>query len=215
MGAARNGGAESGAWSTRNAVETEPARNAGCRTSQRRNGRFVTTPSISVASRALASRAIASCAVDPVGDELRDHRVVREADLVSLLDAGVDANAGRQHEAFEPPRLGQEVPGILCVQARLDRVPAGRDVQLDLLACGDAELQLDDVEPGDLLGDRMLDLDPAVELEEEDVVAGDEELGRACAFVADRLGERPSPRTRSVTTYRGSSSWGGDSSISF
>ena len=81
------------------------------------------------------------------------------------------------------------MPGILCVQARFDRVSPGCDVQLDLLAGGDAELQLDDVEPGDLLGHRVLDLDPAVELEEEDLVAGDEELGCSCPLVADRLGD--------------------------
>ena len=58
-----------------------------------------------------------------------------------------------------------------------------------VLAGRDAELQLDDVEARDRLGDRMLDLDPAVQLEEVDVGAVDEELGRAGALVADRLRE--------------------------
>ena len=64
------------------------------------------------------------------------------------------------------------------------------DLQLDRLARGNAQLQLDDVEPCHLLGDRVLDLDPAVQLEEVDVGAVDQELGRAGALVADRLRER-------------------------
>ena len=50
----------------------------------------------------------------------------------------------------------------------------------------DAQLPLDQVEPGDLFGDRVLDLDAGIELEEEHLVAGDEELGRAGASIADR-----------------------------
>ena len=63
------------------------------------------------------------------------------------------------------------------------------DVQIEVLAGRHAELQLDDVEARDRLGHRMLDLDPAVQLQEVDVGAVDEELGRPRALVADRLSE--------------------------
>ncbi len=62
---------------------------------------------------------------------------------------------------------------------------------LELLAGGDAKLELDEVEARDLLGHRVLDLDAAVQLEEVDVAAVDEELGRAGVPVADGPGERP------------------------
>ena len=38
-------------------------------------------------------------------------------------------------------------------------------------AVGDVQLQLDEVQPGGRLGDRMLDLQPGVHLEEEEVAA--------------------------------------------
>ena len=63
-------------------------------------------------------------------------------------------------------------------------------VSSERLTFGDADLPLDQVEAGDRLGDRMLDLDPAVELEEEEVVAVDDELDRARAAIADRASER-------------------------
>ena len=58
------------------------------------------------------------------------------------------------------------------------------------LALRDAQLLLDQVDAGDELGHRMLDLDPPVQLEEPEVAAGEHELGRARAAVADRVRER-------------------------
>ena len=63
-------------------------------------------------------------------------------------------------------------------------------VGTERLTLRDADLPLDQVEAGDRLGDRMLDLDPAVELEEEEVVAVDDELDRTRAAIADRATER-------------------------
>ena len=61
----------------------------------------------------------------------------------------------------------------------------------ELLAGGDADHLLDQIDAGDELGHRMLDLQPRVHLEEVEapVLAGDE-LDRAGGVVADRLGER-------------------------
>ena len=50
---------------------------------------------------------------------------------------------------------------------------------------GDEELEADQVEAGDGFGDRVLDLDAGVDLEEPELVAGEEELDRAGADVAD------------------------------
>src|SRR5581483_9583763 len=58
-------GRDSAGFSTRNAVVVSPARSCGCATSQRRNGRFVTTPPTSVSASAAASRSSASARVPP------------------------------------------------------------------------------------------------------------------------------------------------------
>ena len=61
---------------------------------------------------------------------------------------------------------------------------------LQWLAAGDPELLLDEVDAGHELGDRVLDLDPPVQLEEPEVAPVEHELGRAGAAVADRPRER-------------------------
>jgi hypothetical protein len=63
---------------------------------------------------------------------------------------------------------------------------------LERLAVGDAELFAHEVDAAGLLGDRMLDLQPGVDLEEaDDAVGADEELDGARAVIvgvtADRL----------------------------
>ena len=65
-------------------------------------------------------------------------------------------------------------------------MPAGRRVVVaERLALGDAEHLPDQVDPGDLLADRVLDLQPGVDLEEADgAVLPDEELAGARADVA-------------------------------
>ena len=72
------------------------------------------------------------------------------------------------------------------------------------LARRDAELRLDEIDAGDLLGDRMLDLDARVALDEKMFAAlrADEELDRARIHVtrragqADRIFEDESPKLR-------------------
>ena len=79
--------------------------------------------------------------------------------------------------------------GILRAQPHLDRVAGEFDVLLlksERLAAGDAQLQFDQIEPGDRLGDGMLDLQPRVHFHEiEFAVAVEQEFQRAGALVAD------------------------------
>ena len=56
------------------------------------------------------------------------------------------------------------------------------------LALGDQQLQADQVEGGDLLGHGMLDLEPGVHLEEEELAAVVEKLDGAGSHVAHRAG---------------------------
>ena len=131
-----------------------------------------------------------------VDDQLGDHRVVERRDRVALLDAGVDAHVrrlARRHQVDQLARRGQEAAvRVLGVDARLDRVAGDGELALALrqaLARRNAQLPLDQVEPGDHLGHRMLDLQPRVHLHEIEAAVGmGDELDRAGADVADRLG---------------------------
>ncbi len=130
-------------------------------------------------------------------DQLGQQRVERAADDRVALDAGVDAHAGAGRLAVGRDRAGrgQEVAArVLAVDAELERVPArGRVVgEAQRLALGDAELLADEVDAAGLLGDRVLDLQPGVDLEEaDDAVAADEVLDRAGAVVVRPRGRSP------------------------
>ena len=93
----------------------------------------------------------------------------------------------------DPAGRGREVAvGVLGVQPGLDGVPAlGRRLAVEPAAGRHVQLRLDQVEAGGDLGDRVLDLQPGVDLEEgEQLVAGVvEELDGRRAAVADRDGE--------------------------
>ena len=58
----------------------------------------------------------------------------------------------------------------------------------EFLAGGDAKLLANQIEPRDHLADRVLDLNPGVHLEEEELVAAYQRLDRSDAVVADRFG---------------------------
>ena len=137
-----------------------------------------------------------------MGDELGDHRVVVERDLAAFVDTGVVAHGhavnlglGGRPVAGEPADRRQEIAiRILGVDAALHR-PAG-ELHVALLdaewfAGGNPDHLLDKIDAGDELGDRMLDLEPRVHLQEikAAVLPGDE-LDGAGEIVADRLGER-------------------------
>ena len=121
-------------------------------------------------------------------DELGDHRVERARDGVALDHTRVDAHTrtAREAQRRDPARCGQEVRGrVLAVDAELQGVPARDDLVVpERLTRGDPQLLAHQVDAGDLLGDRVLDLQARVDLEERDrAVRADEELARACALV--------------------------------
>jgi hypothetical protein len=150
-------------------------------------------------------------AVAAAGDQLADHRVVVDRDLAAFVDAGVDAHAGRslrpwlareqgrrrRPERHQSAGARQEAAQrIFGIDAALDGPAAARDVGLregQRLAGSDADHLLDQVEPGDALGHRMLDLQTSVHLEKvEAAVAADDEFDRSRGLVIDRAGERDS-----------------------
>ena len=77
-------------------------------------------------------------------------------------------------------------------------------VVADLLALGEAELLAHQVDAGDLFGDRVLDLQPGVHLEERDrAVGSDEELAGARSDVADFAQDRLGGRVEDVVLRLG------------
>ena len=134
-------------------------------------------------------------AIHVVDDQLRDHRVVEPAHLVSRLHARVDADARPRRLAIrgDPPRRREEaLRDVLRVDAALDCVAAEDDVLLrerKRLSCGDQDLLAHEVEPRHRLGDRVLDLDAGVHLHEEIVaLAREQTLDRPGRAVARRTG---------------------------
>ena len=132
---------------------------------------------------------------------------------VSPLDvAAVDADARAASAAAtrdSVPGAGMKLlPASSALMRNSIEWPATVGVVVaERLAGGDPEHLAHQVEAGDLLGDRVLDLEPGVDLEEGDrAVLADEELAGAGADVAglaeDRLGrrvERGSPARRRGT----------------
>ena len=100
-----------------------------------------------------------------------------------------DPRAGRHPHGADHAGAGHEVPlRILGADPDLDRVPRRDQLLLrpaQLLAEGDADLRLDEVVVVDLLRDRVLDLQPRVDLHEvEPAVLAAQELDGPRADVA-------------------------------
>ena len=136
-----------------------------------------------------------------MSDHLGDHGIVELRHFPALFDAGVDADAfvrGRPHQTLDSSWLRDEsLRGILGVEARFYRVAVAMAVAMarkrrlarrfrQRLTRRDAELQLDEVEPGDHFRDGVLDLQTRVHLEEVQLARRRrDELDRARALVVD------------------------------
>ena len=133
-------------------------------------------------------------AVGAVHDQLGDHRVVEHADRITLFDAGIDAHLRRRRRQGQRAQRtggGQEAGiRILGVEPHLDRVALLRDLflrQRQRFAGGHAQLPFHQVQAGDHFGDRVLDLQPGVDLHEIEVaVRIDDELHGAGVDIPDR-----------------------------
>ena len=127
------------------------------------------------------------------------------ATCVARVDARIDPDRrAREHrglgegKAGQPTRCGQEPRvGIFGVKPGFEGMPVDGQVVLregQGLTAGDAQLQLDKVEPGYCLRHRMLDLQPRVHLHEPEPIRAKRtravcyELDRAGADIADGAG---------------------------
>jgi hypothetical protein len=102
-------------------------------------------------------------------DDLGQQRIVKRRDLAAAVHAGLDAHAAGERDLREQAGAGLEVAGgILGVEPGLDgRAPGDGDVVAgQRFARGQTHHPFDQVDPGDLLGDAVLDLDARVHLQE-------------------------------------------------
>ena len=196
-------GAKTSGCRSRKPVSISPAANSGLRSTRTSRSRLVATPCSSARASAPASSPGRLGAGRRPGDQLGQHRVVVHADHRAVHArrspaAGPAAVSGRTRRP--PPATSNRcrvpvdgqparAPGPrrrAVPRSRGRRVGGGRG-ERQRLALGDQQLQPDQVQPGDALGDRVLDLQPGVHLQEEELaVRGEQELHRAGADVADR-----------------------------
>ena len=125
-------------------------------------------------------------------DQLADQRVVVRRDAVALVDGRIDAHAeaaGRM-EIGDPAGRGPEGRGVLGVDAALDGVAVELTSSCAIESGAPAAMRicsLHEVDAGDHLGHRMLDLDAGVHLDEVELAVLVEELDRAGADIAELL----------------------------
>ena len=133
-------------------------------------------------------------------DHLGEHRVVERTDNRSVVVAAVDAHAGglrHSKPVQRAARRDETGDDILRVETGLDRTPDDCGVHGGVGQPGtlrNLDLQPDEIETGDHLRDRVLDLEPGVDLEQEERALGvHHELDRPRPDVAER-------RTRSSSS---------------
>ena len=122
-------------------------------------------------------------------DQLADQRIVIGRDHIALIDGGIDAHAdaARRMIIKDLARRGPESRGMFGVDAAFDGVAAQLDIGLGVgerRAAGDLDLLDDEIEAGNHLGDRMLDLDAGIHLDEIELAILVEELDGAGAGIA-------------------------------
>ena len=131
-----------------------------------------------------------------VDDELRQQRVVEGRHLGAALDPRIDAHVGREDDLGERPGAGLELlVRILGVETHLDRMadaaPVSDSIDHVSFAGGEADHPLHQVDAGDGLGHRMLDLQTRVHFEEVRLLARRvvDELDGPSRAVCDRRGQ--------------------------
>ena len=205
MRVARSRGARmtnSSGVSSMNVVVASPDLNVGWPIRFSRNAMLVLTPRMRNSRSARSPRCAASSSVAAPGGDLHQQRIeVRRDDRAAEAVAAVEPHgeaAGRS-VGRDAAVVGDEMPiGILGGDAALHRDAAAFDLRpaagcrqrrlVQPVAAGDEDLAAHEVDAGDHLGDRVLDLDARVDLDEEELAALDveQELDGAGAAVADR-----------------------------
>ena len=187
-------------------VSMSPARTSGRSSRSSRNDRFVVPPRTTtvICDSARCSRASASPRSRPWAMTLaiiESYSGGMTSPSATPVSTRMPGPTGSVSISIVPGRRGERPLRVLGVEAGLDGVALGRRrLALQAAAGGDVQLQLDEVEPGRQLGDRVLDLQAGVDLEEREALLGRlvQELDRAGVLVAGDAwpGARPPPAGR-------------------
>src|SRR5690606_6949454 len=127
-----------------------------------------------------------------VHDDLADHGVVVGRHEVAGIDVRIDAHTGAARGVPGGDASGRwhELDRVFGVDAALDGVSAQLDLSLregQLLARGNADLHLDDVDAGDQFCRRVLHLHAGVHFDEVELAVFIQEFEGAGTAVADFL----------------------------
>ena len=211
-------------------MSPRPSRNAGSRRTGTSRSRLVTTP---------CSPARASAAGEPPGRLRRGSAPRRSPWPASRRSASRPrcrprsrrraaarrgpagrtrrSRRGRRRRSASRSAAASPGPGPRRRGAPRSRGRAGRSRPApERLALGDQQLQLDQVQPGDGLGDRVLDLEAGVHLEEEEALASPGSRGtRRCRRRRSRSPRRPPGGLVQGRTTSAARSGAGASSTTF
>jgi hypothetical protein len=141
-----------------------------------------------VEGAAEAHQALLPCAA--VDDELADQAVVVGRNAIALIGTGIDPDtkaAGRM-ETRDRAGRGRKGARVLGVDPAFDGVAGEADLVLgerQPLTGGDEDLLVDEVDVGDRLGHRMLDLEAGVHLDEVELAVLVQEFDGAGAGITE------------------------------
>ena len=143
-----------------------------------------------------------------VHDQLAHQRIIVGRNRISVIDGRIDAHAqaaGRM-VVHDLARGGAKRNRVLGIDAAFDGMAVELDVALrdfEAASGGDADLLEHEIDVGDHLGDRMLDLDARVHLDEVELSVLVEELDRSDSEIFElahgvrrRLSDRAARRRR-------------------
>ena len=133
-----------------------------------------------------------------IGDEFGDHRIVEHRHFAAFGHAIIDANPlafFRRVIAHKAADGREEAAiGIFGIDPVFNR-PAGQHnivlLEWQLFARSNADHLLDQINAGDILGHRMLDLEPGIHFKEIEALIGpDDQLDRPGTVIVHRSGQR-------------------------
>ena len=150
-----------------------------------------------VLAQSLAEDTESSGSVFTVDNQLGDHGVVVDRDLISLNESSLQTNGIRGLGGLDVEKgtdIGQEVVvGVFGIDTGLKGPSVLLQLVLELgqsVSCSDLELPLDQVGVSDHLGDGMLDLKTGVHLHKVEFLVSvvHDEFDSSCSNVIDSLG---------------------------
>lgn len=148
-------------------------------------------------------------------NELGDHGIVIGRDGITLAYATIDANrAVAKADMLGQAKMAERADGrqkavvwILRVNPRFNGMTFHGQLRLRQgqgLASGDTQLPLDQIQPGNHFGDRMLHLQAGIHFHEVEATVGlCDELDRAGAHIAYGLGSSDCRLTHLLAAFRG------------